>query len=192
MTFQPFDPHGLHTRSRRNLPHWEQLGATYFVTFRLADSLPVEARARIAELRELNDSAAFAWVERFVDAGVGSCVLADVRNAQIMVSALDSFDNARYKLGAFAVMPNHVHALVRPLEGYRRSQIVHSWKSYTAHDLQRSAGIRGSVWQEEGFDRIVRDEGELKRFRDYIFANPRAANLRRGQYLIGEGTMAEQ
>ena len=37
--------HGLHphkplTMYHRNLPHWRQDGATYFVTYRLADSLP--------------------------------------------------------------------------------------------------------------------------------------------------------
>ncbi|MFH1497630.1 MAG: hypothetical protein ABII82_07365, partial [Verrucomicrobiota bacterium] len=26
--------------TRHNLPHWDQQGATYFVTFRLGDSLP--------------------------------------------------------------------------------------------------------------------------------------------------------
>src|SRR5437868_22378 len=38
--FRPFDEHGELQRSRRNLPHWEQVGATYFVTFRLADAVP--------------------------------------------------------------------------------------------------------------------------------------------------------
>jgi hypothetical protein len=38
--FAPFDEHRAVWVYRRNLPHWRQDGATYFVTFRLHDSIP--------------------------------------------------------------------------------------------------------------------------------------------------------
>jgi REP element-mobilizing transposase RayT len=186
--FQPYDPHEPVTQSWRILPHWEQPGATCFVTFRLADSLPAEARARLAELRELDEFDAFVWVEKYLDAGWGSCLLSAQENAEMIASALRYFDDERYKLGAFVVMPNHVHAIIQPIRPHTRSQVVHSWKSYTAHKLQRSSPVHGQVWQDEGFDRIVRDESELRRFHDYVLANPKVARLPAGKYILGEGS----
>ncbi|HUR59984.1 MAG TPA: hypothetical protein VM029_19840, partial [Opitutaceae bacterium] len=40
--FNPFDKTRPAAIQRRRLPHWRQEGVTYFVTFRLADSLPAE------------------------------------------------------------------------------------------------------------------------------------------------------
>ncbi len=186
--FQPFDPRREFQATQRNLPHWQQPGATYFVTFRLADSLPTGVRERFDEMRRLNDSESFAWVERYLDAGSGACILGDPKHALTVASSLRHSDGKHYALGAFVVMPNHVHALVQPADQATLTAIVHSWKSYTAHELQRMAGIKGRVWQEESFDRIVRDVIELKKFHDYILANPEAARLQPGNFLVGQGT----
>jgi REP element-mobilizing transposase RayT len=186
--FRPYDPHSVVRQTWRNLPHREQPGATYFVTFRLADSLPAEVRNRLGEIRDLNDRETFAWIDRHLDAGSGSCLFSQTDPAEIVVSTLRHFDGNRYRLGAFVVMPNHVHALVQPLEPHTRQQVVHSWKSYTANILQRLTAIHGRLWQEEGFDRIVRDATELRVFHDYIFANPAAARLPDGSFIVGQGT----
>jgi len=186
--FQPFDPREDFTAKQRNLPHWRQSGATYFVTFRLADSLPVEARVRFEEMRRLNDAEAFAWVEEYLDAGSGACPFKNPKHARTVASALRHFDGKRYSLGAFVVMPNHVHALVQPARPTALTSIVHSWKSFTAHELQRQAGISGQVWQEESYDRIVRDETELRVFHDYISANPTGARLLPGSFIVGQGS----
>jgi len=52
-----FNPYAeiRHTGSR--LPHWQQQGAVYFVTFRLADSIP-------SRLRDQWQSEQEAWLER--------------------------------------------------------------------------------------------------------------------------------
>ena len=47
----------------------------------------------------------------------------------------------------------------------------HSWKSFTAHQLQRQYGRRERIWQEEYFDRIVRDEKELAKHFNYILGS---------------------
>jgi hypothetical protein len=150
--FQPYDPHHTVSKSWRNLPHWDQPGGTYFITFRLSDSLSAEVRARMAELRATDNFEAFAWVDRYLDAGLGSCLLAEPENAQTVMSALRHFDGTRYHLGAFVVMPNHVHILTQPIVPHARTEVVHSWKSYTAHELQHSTGTWGPVWQDESFE----------------------------------------
>ena len=61
-------------------------------------------------------------------------------------------------------------------------------KERCAHELQRQARIKGHVWQEESFDRIVRDEAELRKFNDYILANPAEAGLQPGICIVGQGS----
>ena len=186
--FKPFDLRKKFKSAHRNLPHWQQPGATYFVTFRLADSLPKSIREQFAEMRQLNTSESFSWIDRYLDAGSGNCIFNIPANAATVASTLQHFDEKQYSLGAFVVMPNHVHALVQPIEPNSLTSILHSWKSFTAHKLQRQVGIDGRVWQEESFDRIVRDPVELKITTEYILANPAAAGLHSGTYTIGHGS----
>ena len=88
---------------------------------------------------------------------------------EVVFAALRHFDGERYELPAYVVMDDHVHVLVRPLGDVRLERIVHSWKSYTSHVLR--PGSRG-LWQQEYFDRIVRDEPELLEKARYILDNP--------------------
>lgn len=186
--FRPFDPRGDLHKARHRLPHWRQEGATYFVTFRLHDSMPREARDRLAELRQLDGDDRFVWIDGRLDSGAGSCLLATPTNAATVVASLRCFDGERYLLGTFIVMPNHVHVLVQPATSFDLSSVVRGWKSFTARELEHSAGIEPPIWQTETFDRIVRDEHELRRFTAYIRQNPAAAWLEPGTYLVGEGT----
>jgi len=69
-------------------------------------------------------------------------------------------------------MNDHVHALVKPLPGFELSQIVHSWKSYTANRLQRLFGRKGTVWQKDYFDRIIVSWKVFMQKAEYIVNNP--------------------
>jgi len=90
----------------------------------------------------------------------------------VVVSALRHFDGTRYELLVYVVMHNHVHVLVEPKDKHPLQGIVHSWKSYTANRLQREFGRRNRIWQDEYFDRIVRDEAEFFEKAQYILNNP--------------------
>ncbi len=201
--FRAMDPHGDIHRTRRNLPHWEQPGVTYFITFRLADAVPTELleqwreelKAWLKHHPEPWDAkTAFEHHRRFVeereewlDRGAGHCLLRDPATAQIVAECLRHFDGARYLLDAFAVMPNHVHALVQPGAKFSLPQILHTWKSFTAQAINRSLGQGGPVWQAESFDRMVRDDEELDRYRNYIANNPAKAKLRDGEFILESG-----
>ncbi|MBX3474688.1 MAG: alanine--tRNA ligase [Planctomycetes bacterium] len=184
-------------RQGANLPHWEQSGATYFVTFRLADALPaavieqiraerddiVNTAARLG--RDLSDDELHRLQElqtvkmdQFLNAGHGACWLRRDDCAKVLADALNHFDRERYDLAAWCVMPNHVHVLVRPLFAHTLQEILHSWKSFTAKKCLELVGRTGAFWQEEYFDRIVRDEAEFERFVGYIAANPVDAGLK--------------
>ena len=81
----------------------------------------------------------------------------------LLVDTLRHFDADRYELLAYVVMNDHVHVIVRPNGTHRLEDLVRSWKSYTANRLPRTAQRRGtrSLWQEEYFDRVLRDEDPL-------------------------------
>ena len=210
--FRPFDSTSDVERNRRRLPHWSQNGCTYFVTFRLADSLPRERRealeAERADWLEMNgffsvDELLAASdpervreyrvrysdrIEEVLDSGLGSCLLERSECSSIVEGALRHFDLRRYNLDEYVVMPNHVHCVVSPRDTWKLSKILHSWKRFTAREINRLTGGTGtSLWLEETFDHVVRSEDQLDHFRRYIRENPRKAHLRTGAYRLGTG-----
>jgi len=74
-------------------------------------------------------------------------------------------------------MPNHIHVLVETVEGYTLSEILHSWKSYTAQEANKILGNKDTFWQREYFDRYVRDDGHFAACVEYIHQNPVKAGL---------------
>ncbi len=90
----------------------------------------------------------------------------------VIVSILRDFDKQRYALVAFVVMLDHVHVLVKPKDDFLLKQIVHTCKSYSAYIMQRDFCRRNRIWQDEYFDRIVRDQDELNEKAQYILNNP--------------------
>jgi REP element-mobilizing transposase RayT len=88
------------------------------------------------------------------------------------------FDGERYRVLAWCLMPNHVHALIEiwqtPL-----AELLHSWKSYTSKQANKILGRTGRFWQDEYFDRYVRDEAHLRKVVHYVENNPVKAGLAR-------------
>ena len=204
LPFVPFDPIVPLSKTGRHLPHWRQEGVTYFVTFRLADSIPQDKLIQWqTELRDwlrrnpepripqqdLEYATIFAdRFHRWLDDGLGECWLRRREISMIVEEALRFFDKQRYWLGHFAIMPNHVHVLVRPVGENTLSEILHSWKSFTAKKINAVLGREGEVWQNESFDNIVRDEVALAKFSAYIRENPGKAKLRVGEFRLGFGS----
>jgi carbamoyl-phosphate synthase large subunit len=115
--------------------------------------------------------------EKWLDAGHGGCLLRQRPSAQIVADTLRHFEGERYALDAFVVMPNHVHVIFKPKAEHSVSEILHSWKSFSAHALNQLHKARGQVWSEESFDRIVRDWDSLVAYREYIRRNPAEARI---------------
>ena len=124
-----------------------------------------------------------AKFHEYLDAGAGACTLRQPAAAEIVAGALGFFDGQRYELGDFVAMPNHLHLLVTPLEAHELSDILQSWKRHTAREINKLSARRGTFWQAESFNHIVRSEAQLDRFRRYIAENPAKARLREGEYL---------
>jgi REP element-mobilizing transposase RayT len=108
---------------------------------------------------------------------LGSCLLRQPVNAELVANAIRFFDKKRYELPAWCVMPNHVHAIVSPYAGHSLGKILHSWKSFTSHELKKLLNREGSTWERESFDHLVRSEKSLEAFVEYVEQNPVKAGL---------------
>jgi leucyl-tRNA synthetase len=193
-----YDPSGETEKHQRNLPHWQQDGRTYFITYRLADSLPAEKLGKFRrerdqwltqhpEPRTSEQEQAFhehfsKTIEKWLDAGSGSRVLQQPELAEIVAGNLFHFEGTRYSIEGFVIMPNHVHVLVHLAEGESLSEILHSWKSFTSKHIGAALNHEGVIWQDEYFDTLVRGVDHCHDLRQYIWDNPKRAGLRPGSF----------
>jgi REP element-mobilizing transposase RayT len=181
---------GIH--SRGYLPHVKREGGSYFITFRLADSLPQSALLDLKARRERNLESLGANVaarleadreyrrqmERYLDQGVGECCLARPEIAEMVAEALLCFDGRQYVLDQWVIMPNHVHLVLWPAPGFTVSQILRSRKRQTARKANLILGRTGETfWQPEYYDHWIRDDEEKARIQRYIRDNPVKAGL---------------
>ena len=120
-------------------------------------------------------------IERWLDQGMGSCVLKEASLAGLLASAMHHFDGDRYELNCYVIMPNHVHVIVRPLmpEAHPLETILGSWKKYSSRRINHALQQAEVLWQDESYDRIIRDEEQLWRAIQYVGANPDRARLSR-------------
>lgn len=207
--FQPFDPNGEVEVYFTNMPHWRQDGCTYFVTYRLADSIPKNILERWEEEKRswltrrgfpiapddywkegflrLPSKLRFEFQKTFnrelntyLDRGTGSCVLKDSRCSQIVLDGWEFFHEERYEIYSLVVMPNHVHLLLRPFGGQKLEKLLQSRKRQSAREINRLLGSSGKLWQKHSYDHVVRNEVALRKFDEYIADNPSKAGLRTG------------
>jgi superfamily II DNA or RNA helicase/REP element-mobilizing transposase RayT len=161
---------------RGYLPHFDNPGAVQFITFRLADSLPLH---QVRQLKDANvrDPALQEKITAWLDTGHGECWLSNPSIAQLVQDTLLHFDGDRYRMLAWVIMPNHVHVVVETLSGTTLAQTVRSWKNFTAREANKFLQRTGQFWQHDYFDRAPRDEQELYNIIDYIHNNPVKAGL---------------
>lgn len=189
--------------TQQTLPHWVQPGVSYFFTFRLADSVLQElledwVRQRNAWLahhpQPWSQADTLEYAERFtermeawLDAGLGSCALRDPDVRQLVEESITRFDGLRHDLDSLVIMPNHVHLILKPRAGENVFQLIGGMKGYSARVCNaRLARTKQAFWMEDSYNRIVRDDDELRAFRDYIRKNPTKAKLREGEFTLIE------
>jgi REP element-mobilizing transposase RayT len=183
---------GIH--SRGYLPHVKREGASYFVTFRLVDSLPEEVLLRFERehAEALHRLAANAnreqveaihrqlrrKIERYLDKGAGECHLRRPEIADMAAEAIRHFHGAQYVLDDWVVMPNHVHAILWLMPNYTLSEILKSRKRHIARQANLILGRTGETfWQRESYDHWIRNDDEKARIQRYIRMNPVSARL---------------
>lgn len=168
--------------SRGYLPHFEHTDRLQSITFRLHDALPQSKLEQWKqELRHLPENERTLQlrrlIEKHLDAGHGTCWLRQEPIGKIVGDALLFFDNQRYNLLVWCVMPNHMHALIEPKSEWSLGDLAHSWKSYTASKANKLLGRVGPFWQREYHDRFIRDGEHFENVLQYIENNPVKAGL---------------
>jgi putative transposase len=112
-----------------------------------------------------------------IEKNFGERLLDHPQAAETVEGALLHFDDERYRLWAWCIMSNHVHVVVQQQPGWRLSRIIHSWKSFTANQINKIHGRTGPVWHREYFDRFMRNDAELVAVIEYVEQNPVRAGL---------------
>jgi REP element-mobilizing transposase RayT len=186
--------HFVHTtRFRRGkLPHWEVEAGRYFVTVRLADSLPREVVLRLQEIHrslsaiepKTDQFAAlqrtyFRTMEKYLDAGAGACWLKRADITEFIAREFAALNDWNVDVAHYTIMPNHWHALISPTATCEQSlsAVMKRIKGRTAKCIRHVIGGNGPVWQREWFDRWIRNDGEWTKTLDYIQQNPVKAGL---------------
>jgi putative transposase len=205
--FHFFNPYADIRQTANRLPHWQQAGAAYFVTFRLADAIPSQLRnqwedERNAWLRhnpepwttetEREYHQRFSGaIERWLDAGHGACLLRIPGCAKVVAETLSHFEGERVVMISFVVMPNHVHAVFVQNPEFLLEKLIRSWKGFTARQINKLLGRSGNFWQRDYFDRLVRDEKHFANCVRYIRRNPEKARLSNDEFILWESEIAQ-
>jgi REP element-mobilizing transposase RayT len=194
---------------RRNLPHYQPDNSIYFVTFRLVNSLPKSAiefikREFKSQLKILNNNNSGVNLQKKIyllqnkyfgkfdnllnNNNKGSFWLKQDNIALIVSNAIHFYDEKKYLLFAFCIMPNHVHILFKieqnqrvPLQNeksdYIVTKILQDLKKFTAREANKLLGRSGQFWHHESYDHVVRNDNELENVYYYILQNPVKAGL---------------
>ncbi len=187
---------------RRNLPHIQPPDASYFVTFRLAGSLPKDAVIRLKnkqheieeEIKNIKDSIEraknltnvrkryFKMFDKYLgQVNHGPVWLKDERVASIVAEAMHFRDGKKYNLYSYCIMPNHVHMVFftgeeyvgRPdWSPYTVTKILENLKWYIALKSNKILKRSGQFWQHESYDHVIRNNRELIRIVKYVLNNP--------------------
>jgi len=203
-----FNPYADIRHTENRLPHWQQQGAVYFITFRLADSVPshlltqwererdvwlkVHAEPWNAEIERKYHERFSGAMERWLDVGHGACRLGRRDCAQVVAETLHHFEGERVVMISFVVMPNHVHALFVQNPEWPLEKLIRSWKGFTARKINALIERSGGLWQRDYFDRLVRDEKHFANCVRYIRRNPEKARLSKDESILWESDLARR
>ena len=170
------------------LPHWSQDGTLQFITMRMCDSLPGEV---LADLKARRDSFLShnprPWAYEvameyqkvigsrymaFLDRGYGECILKHPQAREIVGEAISYHEGLSFEVLSYVIMPNHLHLLARFDATVEISEVIASIKRFTTNRINRMFDRGGKLWQDEYYDRIIRNPTHLDNCLGYIRSNP--------------------
>ena len=177
---------------RRNLPYLHPSEGVFFITYRLAGSIPKELLenkfllgTKLITKKEREKKGSFSHIDEFNDFDnlLDDChneiaYLKDPKILQLNKDVLHVYDGKDYSLICYCIMSNHVHLVLKTMEGGRTlSQIMHSIKRFTARESNKILGKTGAFWQDESYDRYIRNHIEFRNTVNYVLNNPVKAGL---------------
>jgi REP element-mobilizing transposase RayT len=164
---------------RRKLPHIVPANTVFFITYRIAGSLPLSIinKYQIDKKTKEIPPKYFEIIEDYLD--TQKAILTKKEIAKIIEESLWYYNDKYYKLIAFCIMPNHVHLLINTNNFPYKNlfSIMKLIKGVSSNKINKRIGKKGQFWQHESYDRMVRDRNELGNIIDYILNNPVKAKL---------------
>jgi REP element-mobilizing transposase RayT len=185
----------------RNLPHYQPKDGIFAISFRLAFTLPAVILQKLKEqkdffnitkaklkgkekklfVKEFNKTYFENFDSYLAKYSSGNDWLKQDNIAKIVYGAMLFFKQQKYDMIAFCIMPNHVHAIMRPYskgeDCYSLSAILHSIKSYSANKCNAVLNRTGSFWKNENYDHAIRNEEDFGYQLQYLLYNPVKAKL---------------
>lgn len=160
---------------RRNLPHWQPEGADYFITFRLAGSLPKQA---VIDLRRRKEQWEKMLEKQEPDSRTPGCQprrqqdLQDRIQQKIFQTYEQHLDTG--KAGPHWLKQPDIGRIVEEAEKGKApvTKILMSLKRYTACECKKILNRTGAFWQPESYDHLIRNQDELERIIAYSLNNP--------------------
>ncbi len=130
--------------------------------------------------------------EVWLDEGHGECHFREQRWINDLNERLQYFNGSRYQLSCSVIMPNHCHAIIRPFDGYELENLLGQMKGVTSRHLNAALGRQNELWEQECYDRIIRDTEHLYRVVQYIGRNPASLNIPRQRWPLWIDPLWEQ
>lgn len=175
----------------RNLPHWQPEEATFFITYRLAGSLPLDVIDHLRSKYHLqknapDNSGKTLLRQQYIDAFENELDknlnepywLKNEKVARIVLDSLHYYNDKQYKLWCASIMSNHVHILLSTLPGSPLLNVIlQSHKKFTAVQSNKILQRSGKFWAEESFDTLIRNNRHFFAVANYILQNPVKAGL---------------
>lgn len=168
---------------RRNLPHLYFNDGIYFITARLKKSIPlvklVQLKNSASKITDEKQKRLFRKYDALLDScNFGEKYLKIPECIEIVKSTLHYPDGRDYKLICYCIMPNHFHLVFELLNNNKGiSKIMQSIKRISARECNQLLKRTGAFWQDESFDRWVRNDRELYFIIRYVLLNPVNAGL---------------
>jgi REP element-mobilizing transposase RayT len=94
------------------------------------------------------------------------------REREIISDCIKFFHRSKYLLVAYVVMDDHAHAVLTLLGDSVLNKIIHSWKSFSANQIQHQMNKRGSIWQPNYWDKTIYGIDDMCQYTKYILSNP--------------------
>jgi len=190
------------TFHRRNLPHLQPLGGTFFVSYNLANAIPkriynkwnleyelqkkviLESSKTVKEDLDKLHKRNFAERDKYLDTCKNENH-SEIKDeiAQIVADPIHFWDGKKIDLICYCLMSNHVHLVFRLLDKSETDtpkyleDMMHSIKQFSAKKCNVILNRKGDFWQHESYDRLIRNDEELFRIILYVLNNPVKAGL---------------
>ena len=90
----------------------------------------------------------------------------------MLITLQGAKEKFNFRLVNFCIMPNHIHLLIKPINGINLSKIVQWIKTHSAKRWNCIHGSKDHLWGERYYSRPIKDIWEYEKVMNYIDQNP--------------------